>query len=212
MPVSRFAPLAGIPERTYRQRLARLRGGEPQRALRPSPRRDRIEPIAAEYGEAWPAWGHRKIAASMRADGYEVSTSTVERALRHRGLLLPPGFRADRKSWAALRRKVFRTPPTRRNVVWQGPHALKCLQLAVAEAEHVLGLNDLRTDRRLAEVFGPHGESAGMAPAPIAASSPTVTPWTWKYTASASSTTPSVHTKHSETEHPRAPYSHDQSG
>ncbi|SUB40738.1 Uncharacterised protein [Nocardia brasiliensis] len=87
----------------------------------------------------------------------------------------------------------------------RGHDALKCLQLAVAEAEHVLGLNDLRTDRRLAEVFGPHGESAGMAPAPIAASSPTVRPWTWKYTASASSTTPSVHIKHSETEHPRAP-------
>lgn len=45
----------------------------------------RFEPIAAEFAEAWPAWGHRKIAALMRADGYEVSTSTVERALRCRG-------------------------------------------------------------------------------------------------------------------------------
>jgi hypothetical protein len=35
----------------------------------------------------------------MRADGHAVSTSTVERALRRRGLLLPRGFRADRKSW-----------------------------------------------------------------------------------------------------------------
>ena len=43
----------------------------------------------------------------MRADGHAVSTSTVERALRRRGLLMPRGFRADRKSWAALRRKVF---------------------------------------------------------------------------------------------------------
>jgi hypothetical protein len=32
----------------------------------------------------------------MRADGHPVSTSTVQRALRRRGLLLPRGFRADR--------------------------------------------------------------------------------------------------------------------
>ena len=55
----------------------------------------------------------------MRADGHQASTSTVERALRRRGLLLPRGFRADRKSWAALRRKMFHDPPTERNRVWQ---------------------------------------------------------------------------------------------
>jgi len=55
----------------------------------------------------------------MRAEGHQASTSTVERALRRRGLLLPRGFRADRKSWAALRRKVFHDPPTERNRVWQ---------------------------------------------------------------------------------------------
>ncbi len=80
---------------------------------------DEIEATAAKYAEAWPAWGHRKIAALMRADGHPVSTSTVERALRRRGLLLPRGFRADRKSWAAIRRRVFHDPPTERNRVWQ---------------------------------------------------------------------------------------------
>jgi hypothetical protein len=40
-----------------------------------------------------------------------VSTSTVQRALRRRGLLLPQGFRADRKSWAQPRKRVFRGPP-----------------------------------------------------------------------------------------------------
>ena len=51
--------------------------------------------------------------------GHEVTNSSVQRALRRRGLLLPQGFRADRKSWAVLRRKVFRDPPTQRNRVWQ---------------------------------------------------------------------------------------------
>lgn len=55
----------------------------------------------------------------MRADGHQVTNSSVQRALRRRGLLLPQGFRADRKSWAVLRRKVFADPPTQRNRVWQ---------------------------------------------------------------------------------------------
>jgi putative transposase len=80
---------------------------------------DAVEALAAKYAEAWPAWGHRKIAALMRADGQVVSTSTVQRALRRRGLLLPVGYRADRKSWAVLRRRVFLDPPTERNRVWQ---------------------------------------------------------------------------------------------
>ncbi|MEV6432621.1 transposase [Nocardia sp. NPDC051463] len=46
--------------------------------------------------------------------------------------------------------------------------AASCLQLAVTEAERVLGLEDLRADRGLAEVIGPGGELLGMAPAPIA--------------------------------------------
>jgi putative transposase len=80
---------------------------------------DAVEALAAKYAEAWPAWGHRKIAALMRADGHSVSTSTVQRALRRRGLLLPVGYRADRKSWAVLRRRAFLDPPTERNRVWQ---------------------------------------------------------------------------------------------
>ena len=111
--------LAGICERTYRRRLARLRHGNPAKGPWPAPQVDRIEALAAKYAETWPAWGYRKIAALMRADGHDVTNSTVARALRRRGLLLPQGFRADRKSWAVLRRKVFRDPPTERNRVWQ---------------------------------------------------------------------------------------------
>jgi len=80
---------------------------------------DAIEAVAAKYAADWPAWGRRKIAAMMRADGHQVSTSTVQRALRRRGLLLPTGFRADRRSWARLRKRVFRDPPRQRNRVWQ---------------------------------------------------------------------------------------------
>jgi hypothetical protein len=84
-----FAALAGIPERTYRRRLARLRAGDVGKGPWPAPRVDAIDALAAKYAADWPAWGHRKVAAMMRADGLAVSTSTVQRALRRRGLLLP---------------------------------------------------------------------------------------------------------------------------
>ena len=87
MSVSRFAALAGIPERTYWRRLARHRVGDPPKGPWPAPRVDAIEAVAAKYAADWPASGHRKIAAMMRADGHQVSTSTVQRALRRRGLL-----------------------------------------------------------------------------------------------------------------------------
>jgi len=197
--------LAAIPERTYRRRLARLRAGDPAKGPWPAPVVDRIEALAAKYAEAWPAWGYRKIAALMRADGHEVTNSSVQRALRRRGLLLPQGFRADRKSWAVLRRKVFRDPPTERNRVWQtdfsefetacggiwrisavidyvtkyclaitvtptsrGADAVRCLQLAVAEAERILSLVDLRADRGLMDIFDAEDNVIGQAPAPIA--------------------------------------------
>jgi len=163
--------------------------------------------LAAKYAADWPAWGRRKVAAMMRADGHAVSTSTVQRALRRRGLLLPRGYRADRKSWAVLRRRVFHDPPTRRNRVWQtdfsefetptggiwrisavidyvtkyclaatvtttcrGVDALRCLDLAVAvaEAQRLLNLTDLRADRGVMDIIDAAGVIIGQAPAPIA--------------------------------------------
>ncbi|WP_418001500.1 transposase [Mycobacterium sp. PDNC021] len=166
---------------------------------------DRVEGLAAKYAEAWPAWGYRKIAAMMRADGHDVTNSSVQRALKRRGLLLPQGFRADRKSWAILRRKVFRDPPTERNRVWQtdfsefettnggiwrisavidyatkyclaitvtptsrGIDAVRCIQLAIDEAQRVLAIDDLRDDRALMDVLDAHDNIIGQTPAPIA--------------------------------------------
>ena len=120
-------------------------------------------------------------------------------------LLLPQGFRADRKSWAVLRRRVFRDPPTERNRVWQtdfsefetayggiwrisavidyvtkyclaitvtptsrGVDAVRCMELAVAEAQRVLGLIDLRADRGLMDILDAEDTVIGQAPAPIA--------------------------------------------
>ena len=199
--------MAGIPERTYRRRLARARADVAlAKGPWPAPAVDLVEAVAAKYAADWPAWGHRKIAAMMRADGHIVSTSTVERALRRRGLLLPRGYRADRKTMAALRRRVFHDPPTRRNRVWQtdfsefetpaggiwricavidyatkyclaatltptsrGIDALRCLRLAVAEAQRLLDLEDLRTDRGTVDLIDEAtGELLRTVPAPIA--------------------------------------------
>ena len=69
LPVVRFAGLAGTPERTYRRRLAKLRAGDaPAKGPWPTPAVDAAETPAAKYASDRPAWGHRKIAAIMRAD------------------------------------------------------------------------------------------------------------------------------------------------
>ncbi|MEQ7129215.1 DDE-type integrase/transposase/recombinase [Actinopolymorpha sp. B11F2] len=119
MPVSRFAALIGIPRRTYHRRLARHRHGEPVKGPWPSPQVERIEPVAAKYAGHWPAWGHRKIHALMAVDGHLASTSTVERAMRRRGLLQPIGYTGERRELAKARKAAFAEPPTRPNQVWQ---------------------------------------------------------------------------------------------
>lgn len=85
----------------------------------PTPVLDAIEEPAAERAHKWSAWGHRKVHAMLTADGYHVSPSSVERALRRRGLLLPTRYLAQRRENARRRRQCFLDPPRRRNRVWQ---------------------------------------------------------------------------------------------
>ncbi|MCC6617867.1 MAG: transposase family protein, partial [Chloroflexi bacterium] len=80
---------------------------------------DAIEPAAADTAHKYSAWGHRKIWAMLRADGVRVSASSVQRALRRRGLLLPVRYQAERRQLAVRRRAVFVAAPVRRNRVWQ---------------------------------------------------------------------------------------------
>jgi serine/threonine protein kinase len=66
---------------------------------------------------------HRDL-KKIRLDKWGICKPGCPRALRNRPDrpscgLAPQGFRADRKSWAALRRKLFRDPPSERNRVWQ---------------------------------------------------------------------------------------------
>jgi putative transposase len=119
MPVSRFAALAGMPRRTYTRKLAKLRAGSPPKGPWPAPAVDAFEPLVEKYAQDWPAWGHRKVWALMRVDGHEGSASTVERAMRRRGLLQPVAYQRERRELAQARRAAFLEPPTGPTQVWQ---------------------------------------------------------------------------------------------
>jgi putative transposase len=120
MPVSRFCELTGIPRRTYTRWKAKAEAGAPAvKGPWPAPVVDRIEPMAAKYAADWPAWGHRKIHWLMAADGIEVSASSVERAMRRRGLLQPTDYQGERRQLAQARKAAFADPPTAPNQVWQ---------------------------------------------------------------------------------------------
>jgi putative transposase len=119
MPVSRLCQLTGIPRRTYHRWQAKARAGASAKGPWPAPVVDAVEPVVAKYAADWPAWGHRKIWALMRADGYHTSMSTVERAMRRRGLLQPVDYQGERREHAKARKAAFADEPTGPHQVWQ---------------------------------------------------------------------------------------------
>ena len=118
MPVARLLRRLSIPSSTwYYWRSCELAGRPVKRW--PTPVLDLIEEPAAELCERYSAWGHRKIWAMLRADGVEVSCSSVARAMKRRDLLLPLRYQRERRAFAAARKAAFAEPPQRRNRVWQ---------------------------------------------------------------------------------------------
>ena len=92
MPTSCFTRLIGVPERSYRRWQQPQRQGRPVKGPWPAPAQDRIEPVAVEYADRFPAWAYRKVAMLMRVDGYHAPDSTVLRALKRTGRVLPVGL------------------------------------------------------------------------------------------------------------------------
>ncbi len=119
MPTTRFARLIGVPERSYRRWQQREREGRPVKGPWPAPSADRVEPVAVEYADRFPAWAHRKVAMLMRVDGHHAPDSTVRRALKRTGRVLPVDYQAERRQHAKARRAAFVVEPSGPNQVWQ---------------------------------------------------------------------------------------------
>lgn len=79
--------MLGIPERTWRRRQAQARTGEVAGAAKgpwPAPVRGDADVVAAvrAHATAHPTWGHRRVRALVRAEGFEVSEASVLRIMR----------------------------------------------------------------------------------------------------------------------------------
>ena len=69
----------------------------------PQPARESVRDRVLFHATAHPAWGHRKIWAMVRHDGYVVSEATVLRLLRDEGLILPAYYQRERCKLAVKR-------------------------------------------------------------------------------------------------------------
>ncbi|MFF0547311.1 transposase [Nocardia thailandica] len=119
MPTTRFCQVIGVPERTWRRRQARVRVGAPVKGPWPRPARETVREAARRHALEHPAWGHRKVWAMCRYEGFRVSQATVLRLLRDEGLLLPAAYQRERRQLAQRRKAAFAVEPTGPNQVWQ---------------------------------------------------------------------------------------------
>lgn len=121
MSTARFCRKFDIPERTWRRWQARARAGQPVKGPWPRPVRDDplVRAAVTAEAEAHVGWGHRKIWAMLRHGGHQVSASTVMRAMRDDGLLLPANFTREVRDLATARKAAFAKTPTGPNQVWQ---------------------------------------------------------------------------------------------
>jgi len=119
MSTTRFCKKFDMPERTWRRCQAKTRAGGKPKGPWPQPARAAALQLASKHALAHPAWGHRKIWAMVRHDGYVVSAATVLRLRRHEGLILPAAYQRERRKLAERRKAAFATDPTGPNQVWQ---------------------------------------------------------------------------------------------
>lgn len=118
MSVSRFTAMLGIPERTWRRWAEREAAGPQSKGPWPRPVQDEIEAAVLELATQWPTWGHPRIAALLRARGFDASDSTVQRVMAANELLHPARDGSQRRALEAERQRAFTPLPTRRNQVW----------------------------------------------------------------------------------------------
>jgi transposase InsO family protein len=111
--------MIGVPERSWRRWQAKAKQERPVKGPWPKPVRDRARGLVVAHALSKPAWGHRKIWALTRHDGYLVSQATVLRLLRDDGLILPAKYQKQRRDLAQERKNVFAEVPTGPNQVWQ---------------------------------------------------------------------------------------------
>lgn len=86
----------------------------------PAPVRDSYRALVVKTARDHPAWGHRKIWATLYHGGYELSARSVARILDEEGLLFKPDYLAvQRKQNTRERKAAFANTPTGPNQVWQ---------------------------------------------------------------------------------------------